>query len=95
MDNQYPFSISEEERARRRFAELEARGEQVTFEEVLADQKQRDYNDSHRAAAPLKQAEDAVLVDTTGKDFEESVALVASVIRGRLIRSLSAPRWCG
>lgn len=89
------LTASPEERARRRFAELEARGEQVTFEEVLADQKQRDYNDSHRAAAPLKQAEDAVLVDTTGKDFEESVALVSSVIRGRLAQaapSEPAPR---
>lgn len=78
------LTASAEERARRRHAELIARGEQVTFESVLADQKQRDYNDEHRAAAPLKQAEDAVLVDTTGKDFDASVALVESVIRERL-----------
>ena len=54
-----------EERARRRLLELEQKGEKVTFEEVLSDMKQRDYNDSHRAIAPLKQAEDAVLADTT------------------------------
>lgn len=83
------LTASAEERARRRYQELAARGEQVTFEEVLADQKQRDYNDSHRATAPLKQAEDAVLVDTTGKDFDTSVALVESVICERLEKPAS------
>lgn len=80
------LTASAEERARRRYAELIERGEQVTFESVLADQKQRDYNDEHRAAAPLKQAEDAVLVDTTGKDFDASVALIESVIREHLTK---------
>lgn len=83
------LTASAEERARRRYQELAARGEQVAFEEVLADQRQRDYNDSHRATAPLKQAEDAVLVDTTGKDFDTSVALVESVIRERLAKPAS------
>lgn len=78
------LTASAEERARRRYEELVARGEQVTLEEVLADQKQRDYNDSHRAAAPLRQAEDAVLIDTTGKSFDESVQLVEAVIREHL-----------
>ncbi len=80
------LTASPEERARRRYEELIARGQQVTYEEILADQKKRDYDDSHRAAAPLKQAEDAVLVDTTDKDFEASVALIRSVIHKRLTR---------
>ncbi len=78
------LSASAEDRARRRYEELAAKGMTVTPEEVLADMKQRDYDDSHRAAAPLKAAPDAVLLDTTGNTLEQSVALVKSMIEERL-----------
>ena len=56
------LTASPEERARRRCRELEQRGTPEAYEKVLAEMRQRDYDDSHRAAAPLRQAEDAVLV---------------------------------
>lgn len=70
-----------EVRARRRYDELVKKGVETTFEGVLNDLNTRDYNDSHRAAAPLKQAEDAVLADTSELDFEQSVALVCEIIK--------------
>ena len=54
------------------------------YEEVLADVKQRDYQDTHRAAAPLKQAEDAVLLDTSELDFEQSLAAMKKIIAAKL-----------
>ena len=63
---------------------LTAKGVQTTFEEVLADLNKRDYDDSHRAAAPLKQADDAVLADTSGLDFEQSCELICSLIKEKL-----------
>ena len=56
----------------------------VEYENVLAEMKQRDYNDSHRAVAPLKPAEDSVIVDTTGISLEESVEKILSVIKEKL-----------
>ena len=78
------LTAAAEIRAGRRFEELRAKGADVTFEEVLSDLNKRDYNDSHRAAAPLKQAADAVLADTSGLDFEQSVELVCGIIKERL-----------
>lgn len=78
------LSASAEDRARRRYDEMLAKGMDVSFEDVLADMKQRDYNDSHRAAAPLKPAEDAVMVDTTGNTLEQSVELMKNLIKERL-----------
>ena len=75
------LTAAPEERAGRRHKELLEKGETVSFEEVLADVKQRDYQDSHRAAAPLKQAEDAVLADTTGFSLAESIRLIEQIIR--------------
>ena len=63
------LTASAEERASRRFKEMTDSG--ITYEQVLEDIKQRDYNDMHRDIAPLKQAEDAVLLDTTGMTIEE------------------------
>ena len=68
------------ERARRRFVELEQRGTPRPYEDVLREMEQRDYNDSHRAAAPLRQAEDAVLLDTGELNFDESLAALLSII---------------
>ncbi len=59
-------------RAERRLLELQEKGQQVDFETVLADIEKRDWQDSHRETSPLKQAEDAVLVDTGEMNFEQS-----------------------
>lgn len=78
------LTASAEDRAQRRFLELREKGLDVTYEDVLADMKERDYNDSHRAAAPLKPAEDAVLVDTSGNTLEQSIEILKAVILNAL-----------
>ncbi len=72
------------ERARRRYDELLEKGEKVSFEEVLADMKIRDHNDSTRANSPLKKAENALLVDTTGCTLEEAIEKISEIIHSRL-----------
>lgn len=67
-------------RAKRRYDELVQKGVETSFEEVLDDLNTRDYNDSHRETAPLKQADDAVLADTSELDFEQSVELICNII---------------
>ena len=71
-------------RAKRRFNELIAKGEDITYEKVLDDVEKRDYDDSHRAISPLKQAEDAIIADTSELNFEESVALIQKIIAEHL-----------
>ena len=78
------LTASPEDRARRRLHEHEKRGEKISFEQLLEEVKQRDYNDSHRAAAPLCRADDAILLDTTGNGLETSVELVISTIKTHL-----------
>lgn len=78
------LTASPEARAQRRYKELQEKGATDTYEAVLADLKQRDYNDSHRATAPLKPAEDSVLVDTTALTLQESVQKVISVIQNKM-----------
>ncbi len=68
-------------RAKRRYDELIAKGIDAKFEDVLNDLNTRDYNDSHRAEAPLRQADDAILLDTSGFDFEQSVQAVIDLIK--------------
>lgn len=80
------LTASPEERARRRYDELIAKGEQVDYGTVLAELIQRDEQDSTRAAAPLKAADDAQVVDTTGKDFEASVSLLKQIVLSKLQR---------
>ena len=75
------LTASPEARARRRWLELQQKGENVTLDEVLADMIQRDRDDTTRAAAPLRQAEDAVLVDTSELTLEQSMDAVEAVIR--------------
>ncbi len=65
------LTASSEVRARRRVLELEAKGEKPDFEEVKRDIEERDYRDMHREISPLKQADDAVLVDTSDMSIEE------------------------
>ena len=72
-----------EVRARRRTTELELRGTPKPFEQVLEEMKQRDWADSHRDAAPLQEAEDAIRVDTTDMDFQQSKEAIMQVIRRR------------
>lgn len=78
------LTATPEKRAQRRYAEYLEKGQKITYEEVLTDQRQRDYDDSHRKLAPLKQAKDAVLVDTTELGLQESIARVISLIQERL-----------
>ena len=78
------LTASAEARAKRRWAELLAKGTETTFEEVLRDTEQRDYQDANRDVAPLRPAEDAVTVDTTELDLEESVAAVCRLVEDRL-----------
>lgn len=70
-------------RALRRMKELEQRGTPQAFEEVLQQIEKRDWDDSHRAAAPLRQAEDAVLLDTSELTFDESLNAMLDIIRRR------------
>ena len=73
-----------EVRARRRERELLERGTPRPFDQVLAEMKERDYNDVHRAAAPLRPAEDAVIVDTSEMDFRQSEEALLDVIRRKV-----------
>lgn len=73
-----------EERAKRRYKELLERGQNVPFEEVLQDIVQRDYNDEHRAESPLKQAEDAIRLDTSLLDFEQSYQAVLEIAKSKM-----------
>lgn len=75
------LTASPEERAKRRYKELIEKGQTATYEDVLADVKTRDHNDSTRATAPLKQADDAVLVDTSDLDFEQSVEALYKIAK--------------
>ena len=74
------LTASPEARAARRWKEYQEKGQQVSYEQVLEDVRQRDYRDTHREAAPLRQAEDAVLLDTSELDFEQSLAAMAAII---------------
>ena len=78
------LTAAPEARAKRRWKEYQEKGVEVTFEEVLADVKQRDYQDTHRAAAPLKQAEDAVLLDTSDLNFEQSLDAMKKIIADKV-----------
>ena len=78
------LTASAEERARRRYKELIEKGEKVEYENVLAEMKQRDYNDSNRAIAPLRAAPDAITVDTTELSLDESIEKIKNVIKENL-----------
>lgn len=78
------LTAAAEDRAERRYKELIERGENVKFEDILNDVNKRDYNDMHRDISPLKKADDAVTVDTTGNNLEESIELLSSVIKERI-----------
>lgn len=77
------LTASVEERAQRRYKELIGRGETVNYEDVRSDIERRDYNDSHRALAPLKKADDATEVDTTGMTIDEVCEKIISIVRNK------------
>lgn len=72
---------SPECRAQRRYEELIEKGQDVKYEDVLADVNERDYNDSHREIAPLKPSDDSVMCDTSGFELEQSIALIVNTIK--------------
>ena len=78
------LTASVEDRARRRYQELCQRGTAKDFDQLLREIEQRDYNDTHRAAAPLRPAEDAVVLDTTGNTFQQSLRQILDIIRERI-----------
>ncbi len=78
------LTATAEERANRRYKELIEKGENVDYDQILEEIKQRDYNDSHRAVAPLKQADDAVLADTTGCELHEAIEKLLSIIENKM-----------
>ncbi|MDB4994463.1 MAG: Cytidylate kinase [Myxococcaceae bacterium] len=77
------LTASPEVRARRRFEELVAKGEKVTFEQTLIDVERRDANDTGREHAPLRRADDAVLVDSSNMSIDDTVAHLAKRVRER------------
>ena len=78
------LSASPECRARRRYDELVEKGMDVKYEDILSDVIARDYADSHREIAPLKPADDAISVDTSGEDLETSVNKLLGIMREKL-----------
>ena len=78
------LTASAEERAERRYRELSEKPGCPSYEEILEDIKKRDYQDMHRETAPLKQADDAVLVDTTRLNLKQSAEKIAEIIRERV-----------
>ena len=74
------LTATPEARAERRYKELLMKGEKHDYQNVLADVRARDYQDTHREAAPLKQAEDAVLLDTSDLNFEQSLDAMKKII---------------
>ena len=78
------LTAAPEVRAKRRFDELTAKGTVTTFEKVLAEVKQRDHQDTTRAIAPLKQAKDAVLVDTSNLDIDGVIAAIKAIVAEKI-----------
>ena len=78
------LTASPEIRARRRYDELTAKGQQVEYNDVLDDLIKRDYNDSHREVAPLRPADDSVTVDTSGLSLEQSIERVIQAVREKI-----------
>ncbi len=78
------LTASAEVRAQRRFLELQQKGSTDTYEKVLEELKQRDYQDSHREIAPLKPAEDSIIVDTSEMPLDESIRTVVNLIKEKM-----------
>lgn len=83
-DVKFFLSASVEERGRRRYLELKAKGEDITLEKTIAEVARRDEQDSNREHAPLRKADDAVELDSTALSIEEVVAEMEKIIKARL-----------
>jgi cytidylate kinase len=75
------LTASVECRAKRRFDELKAKGAEADFDQIAKDIEERDYRDSHREISPLKQADDAVLVDSSDMTIDEVVAAIIDLCK--------------
>lgn len=75
------LTASPEIRANRRFAELKERGQEIDYDKLLQDIKDRDYQDSHRDIAPLKPSKDSIILDTSDLDFDQSLAQLINIIK--------------
>lgn len=82
------MTASAEERANRRYKELIEKGQNVTYDEILNDINQRDYNDSHRATAPLKKADDAIELDTSDMSIDEVVEAISDIIKKKTVKPI-------
>lgn len=80
------LTASPEVRAKRRYQELLEKGQKVSYEQVLRDVQQRDYQDTHRDIAPLKMCRDSVKVDTSEMDLEQSVAAIRKIVEEKIFR---------
>ena len=80
------LTASPEVRARRRYNELLEKGQKASYEQVLKDVQQRDYQDTHRDIAPLKMCRDSVKVDTSEMDLEQSVAAIRKIVEEKISR---------
>ena len=78
------LTAAPEARARRRLLELEQRGEAADFDTILRDIRERDWQDEHRPVAPLKQAADALLLDTTDLDLGQSMSRLLSLVKEKI-----------
>ncbi len=78
------LTASNEERAKRRYNQLKSQGKKIAYQDVLDDIIKRDYNDSNRDIAPLKPADDAIIVNTTLDTLEESVNRILSIIKEKI-----------
>ena len=83
------LTASAEERARRRFLELQQKGSTDSYEKVLEEIKRRDWQDAHRAASPMRQAEDAVQVDTSDMTLEEAISRISEIAREAIARKVN------
>ena len=80
------LTASVDDRAMRRYLEMKEKGMEVSFLAVKEDMEKRDYNDSHRASSPLKVADDATVIDTSGQTLGESVHLIVSFIKEKVAK---------
>ncbi len=88
-DVKFFLSASTEERGRRRFLELSARGESVTLEQTIAEVAERDVQDEQRQHAPLCKADDALVIDSDGVPIDDVLALMEKLVRERLFPAAS------
>ena len=77
------LTAAPEARANRRMLQLREKGDETPFEEILKEVNARDYQDTHREVTPLRQAEDAVLVDSSDLNFEETVQAILSLVEAK------------